>query len=388
MDKEFIRRAITAAAGILPLRRRILFESSPDLACNTYPVFCELLADPAMADTDLVWLVKEPALWQEKYPQKNVRFVAFDPADPRQKRRAIRLSLTSRCVVFCNKVLWPPRRGQLCLSLGHGSPIKQCKGTYTPGRFCNRWLYPSEGIRETMEEQLGYQPGQGLCFGYPRNDALLHPAGALDKLVDRAGRRTVFWLPTFRQHQQSSAANYTLPGCGLPLLTEEGALERLNACLQKENVLLILKPHPVQDMSAIRAGSFSNFVLLYDDDLRREGVQLYEALADADALLTDYSSVYCDYLLTGRPIGLTFDDLAQYGQNRGFVAEDIRTLVKGRELYTFDDLAGFIGEVSRGEDPAAEARRTANDYYNDVKDGSSAARTAAYVRDFMKKGKE
>lgn len=386
MNKETIRACITKAAGLLPLRRRVLLESSPDLACNTYPVFQAMLADPAFADVELTWLVKDSSLWRERYPQKNVTFVDYDPADRKQRLRAVLLALTSRCVVTSNKTLWASRKGQLCLFLGHGTPIKQCKGFYTPGKFCNQWVYPSESVREMMEDQLGLSAGQGALLGYPRNDALLHSSGALDKLVDRKGRKVLFWLPTFRQHNNTYDSNYTLPGCGLPLLGEEGALEALNRRLEELGVLLVLKPHPVQDMSAIRAGSFSSFRLLYDEDLRQADVRLYEALADADALLTDYSSVYCDFLLTGKPIALTFDDLAQYERNRGFVMEDIRQVVKGRYLYTLDDLLVFLSDLHDGTDLEREARIQACNYYNHWQDDGSAARVAAVVRRFLTKG--
>lgn len=386
MNKEAIRGGLTALAGVLPLKRRVLLESNPDLACNAWPVFQEMLADPAFADVELVWLVKDSSLWREKFPQPNVRFVELDPNDRRSKLRAILLALTSQCVVFCNKVLWPPRRGQLALFLGHGTPIKQCRGIYTPGRFCNRWVYPSEAVKDTMAEQFGLDPAQGLLLGYPRNDALTRPSGALDRLVDRQGRKCIFWLPTFRRHADGGNCSYALGGCGLPLLEEEGALERLNEALERAGVLLVLKPHPVQDMSAITADSCSAFRLISDEDLRRAGVQLYEALADADALLTDYSSVYCDYLLTGKPVGLTFDDLGRYEENRGFVADDIRTLVKGRVLERPEELLTFVDEVARGEDAAAARRSAANDYYNDLRDGASARRVTEYIRTFLNKG--
>lgn len=386
MNKESIRGLITSCAGVLPLKRRVLLESSPDLACNVFPVFREMLEDPAFADVELTWLVKDSSLWRERYPQDNVTFVDYDPSDRKQKLRAIKLALTSKCVLFCNKTLWSPRKGQLSLFLGHGTPIKQCKGFYTPGTFCNRWSYPSEPVKPVMEEQLGLAPEQGLCLGYPRNDALFHPSGAMDKVVDRQGRKCIFWLPTFRQHTKDYDNNYTLPGCGLPLLGEEGALEELNRALEEAGILLLLKPHPVQDMSAIRAGSYSGFQLIYDSDLQKADVQLYEMLADADALLTDYSSVYCDYLLTGKPIGLTFDDLEQYEGSRGLVMEDIRSLVKGRYLYTLPDLLEFIGEIARGEDPAREERAAANDYYNHWQNDGSAERVADCIRTFFEKG--
>lgn len=386
MNKETLRRMITACAGLLPMKNRVLLESSPDLADNTYPAFVAMANDPAFRDVELTWLAKDCHQYRAAWPQANVKFVEYDPNDTKQRLRAIWLALTSRCILSCNKTLWAPRKGQLSLFLGHGTPIKQCKGFYTPGLFCNRWSYPTENVRDVMVEQLGLRPEQGRPLGYPRNDALLHPAGALDKVVDRQGRTVLFWLPTFRQHQKSYDNNYTLPGCGLPLLTEEGNLEKLNAALERHNILLVLKPHPVQDMSALKASGSGNFKLLYDADLRAAGVQLYEVLADTDGMLTDYSSVYCDYLLTGKPIGLTFDDLEQYSKNRGLVMEDIRDFVKGRYLYTLDDLLVFLEELSKNQDPERENRKAALDYYDQWQDDGAARRVADYIRRFLERG--
>ena len=386
MNKETIRSMITACAGLLPMKKRVLLESSPDLADNTYPAFVAMAHDPAFRDVELTWLAKNCDQYKAAWPQSNIRFVEYDPNDKAQRIRAIWLALTSKVVLTCNKTLWAPRKGQLSLFLGHGTPIKQCKGFYTPGLFCNRWSYPSENVVGDMVEQLGLHPDQGRPLGYPRNDALLHPTGVLDRLVDRQGRKVLFWLPTFRQHQKSYDNNYTLPGCGLPLLTEAGSLEKLDAALEKHNILLVLKPHPVQDMSAVKAAGSRNFKLLYDTDLRAAGVQLYEALADTDGMLTDYSSVYCDYLLTGKPVGLTFDDLEQYTKNRGLVMENVTDYLKGRYLYTLDDLELFLGELAQDQDPEAENRKKALDHYDQWQDDGAARRVADYIRRFLERG--
>ena len=165
MNKETLRRGITALGGLLPLRRRVLLESSPDLSCNVYPVFREILEDPAFADVELTWLVKDSALWRDRYPQKNVTFVDYDPDDRGSRLRAIRLALSSRCVLFCNKTIWTPRKGQLSLFLGHGTPIKSCRGFYSPGKFCNRWSYPAESVKAVMEQELDLDPAQGQPLG-------------------------------------------------------------------------------------------------------------------------------------------------------------------------------------------------------------------------------
>ncbi len=51
----------------------------------------------------------------------------------------------------------------------------------------------------------------------------------------------------------------------------------------------------------------------------KEGLQLYEFIHCADALVSDYSSVAIDYLLLDRPLGFTLDDYKEYTQSRGWV---------------------------------------------------------------------
>ena len=61
--------------------------------------------------------------------------------------------------------------------------------------------------------------------------------------------------------------------------------------------------------------TLSNLVFINDAFLSDNGIINYELLGVADALLTDYSSVYYDYLLLDRPIGLCWDDYEEYKAN-------------------------------------------------------------------------
>lgn len=384
--KDFIRIALTGVLSLGKMKNRIVFESNPDLADNAWPVFKYFLDMGLDSRYELCWLVGDKARYEGMFPGRNVSFVEYDAKSKVSRLGAASVLLHSKCVVFCNKTVWSPRPGQLSLFLGHGSPIKTCRGIYTPGGFCNRWTYTAESLKDIMIRELGLDPNQGELLGFPRNDALLEPFGALDRVIDRKGRKVIFWLPTFRRHKVESGCNYELPGCGLPLLGEEGALLRLNEALQKNNVMIVLKPHPVQDMSAVHAADMSNFCLIDDEMLQKANVRLYEALADADALMTDYSSVYYDYLITGKPIALTFDDLEKYSGSRGFVFEDIKTEILGRTVTDEGELFDFIAELNAGEDKTACARAMANARFNHYSGGSTKA-VADYILNFLSKDK-
>ena len=90
--------------------------------------------------------------------------------------------------------------------------------------------------------------------------------------------------------------------------------------------------------------------------------------------------------MTGKPIGLTLDDLAAYQEKRGLVMEDITQIVKGRYLYTLSDLVDFAGDIAAGRDPERAARQQACDYYNHWQDGGSAGRVADLIQSYFEKG--
>lgn len=72
-----------------------------------------------------------------------------------------------------------------------------------------------------------------------------------------------------------------------------------------------------------------------------------------DALLTEYSSVFYDYLLCGRPIGLCWEDFEEYNRNVGFTVDIDEALEGCERLYTVDALCAFIADVARGTRPSA-----------------------------------
>ncbi|MBQ6021081.1 MAG: CDP-glycerol glycerophosphotransferase family protein, partial [Clostridia bacterium] len=93
-----------------------------------------------------------------------------------------------------------------------------------------------------------------------------------------------------------------------------------------------------------------------DSMLSAKGVQTNELLGCSDAMITDYSTVYYDYLLTGKPIGLTTDDVEEYIAKRGFFYDDVYSVLKGVHIGDADALLRFFEDVRNGVDEKAEER--------------------------------
>jgi CDP-glycerol glycerophosphotransferase len=146
-----------------------------------------------------------------------------------------------------------------------------------------------------------------LELGYPRNDILLRPPVKNDLLnVDaecyarvkrhkKSGGRVVVYMPTFRD-------------TFLDFVDENGVgvlqPQELADFAKAHSVLFLLKLHPYVDdrrLSALPG------VVRYPSHQ-----DIYPLLPLADALVTDYSSVYMDYLLLNRPIHFFAYDHQRY----------------------------------------------------------------------------
>lgn len=62
---------------------------------------------------------------------------------------------------------------------------------------------------------------------------------------------------------------------------------------------------------------------------------VYTLLRNADGLITDYSSVYFDYMLLNRPIGFAVEDMENIRTKEGLFLTTLRNICRGLKLGTF-----------------------------------------------------
>ena len=108
-------------------------------------------------------------------------------------------------------------------------------------------------------------------------------------------------------------------------------------------------------------------------------IHLYELLAQSDALITDYSSVYYDYLLLDKQIGLTIDDINNYSKGRGLVFENVFDILKGEYINNFEDMLMFIKNVKNNKDIYKKERDRIKNLTNYFQDGKSAERVVEFI---------
>ena len=161
-------------------------------------------------------------------------------------------------------------------------------------------------------------------------------------------------------------------------------LFRSNAAARETGTLVIVKPHPAQDLAHIRALELSNLRFIDDGLFAAHGITSYEFLACTDALITDYSSVLFDYLLTGKPVGLTFEDIDAYAKQPGFAIDPQPLRESAALLDTPDDFRTFFEQLAAGDDPLLAKRLQLTKLTNQYTDGHSAERVAAFLAERLR----
>ncbi|WP_128476045.1 CDP-glycerol glycerophosphotransferase family protein [Halorussus pelagicus] len=301
-----------------------------------------------------VWLSKDPEVVHEL---QTVGFEAYHCYSARGVALALRAG-----VVFLTQghrdLAMPAAAGAFAVLLWHGVPLKRISWDAEfldlPGPVrraqadmaveFDLLTVPGAGVADQFASGLRIDRERMAVGGYPRNDALFAEfpgeevgidAAALARVRDLAEKRAlVFYLPTFREWTDNSAADRL-------------DFAALDSFLAERDATLVVKTHP-RDSLDVPHG-LSQIVAL------PETSDIYPFLRYADALVTDYSSVYFDYLLLDRPVVFYPYDLAEYRARRGFYF-DYESVTPGPVADSFEDLlAGLDRALDAAADPTGDA---------------------------------
>ncbi len=202
--------------------------------------------------------------------------------------------------------------------------------------------------------------------GYPRNDIIINPEKYKNKLLNcdtetirkvvelrKNGAKSVLYAPTFRDTGGDGISDGIID------------LERLNQFAVTHNLVFVFKLHPLPKYQSISADY--DRILWYDNV-----TDVYPFLHETDIMISDYSSIYMDYILLNRPILFLLYDREKYE-------------TKDRELHTFfnDFITGAVSDnqnqlenhlldILNGKDSFKEKRKEiiAKSYEN-IDDNSS-----------------
>ena len=240
-------------------------------------------------------------------------------------------------------------------------------------------LATSEATAARFSSAFGIARERVIVAGYPRTDGLLasSPSPFLpeaDRTMvqefqthERAGRRVLFYMPTFRDW--GNTADRVIPI----------DWERLEQALRAHGGVLYCKLHPGDRAGLPDLSRFSTIRLL------PSSVDPYPLLRHTHALISDYSSIFFDYLLLDRPVVFYPYDLEAYRTRSRGLYDDYDAVTPGAKAY---DAAGLertltalLASYDEHTERYAAARAAVRSRFYEHVDDRASARLFDILRD-------
>ncbi|MCR6663410.1 MAG: CDP-glycerol glycerophosphotransferase family protein [Luteimonas sp.] len=349
----------------------VMYESFSGLSmsCNPLAIYRELLADPGFRDFRHVWVVDDPARVPDELKSRDDLIVVKRESDAY-------LRYLSTAGYLINNSGFSPyfirKEGQKYLATWHGTPLKtlgkeqkykfydhkrtqrnllQATHVISPNAHTTSVLLDSYDIRQVFG-------GKFAETGYPRVDSTLTlddaSRGRLrERMSLSADRPVVLYAPTWRGTPDEVHFDFS----------------KLESDLRMMSVLdcqVVFRGHSWLER-AVNVKDIDFTVVPSDIDTN-------DLLSIVDVLVTDYSSVFFDFMATGRPIAYYVYDLEQYEAERGmyFDMEEM----PGPKCRTIEELCAsiqFLLEGRGGEGLEAQHAEAAR-RFNSHDDGGATRR--------------
>lgn len=272
---------------------------------------------------------------------------------PKASLRGLWAYLRAEAVLFTHGLYGSPRPvpRKPVVNLWHGDGPKDITpGRGVGGHIASTYFVGSTPLFSHWQAAAFDVPAERvLVTGNPRTDRLWQAVG-LERLAALGITGPfVVWMPTFRRPRAVGAVRVYDEG---PVHGGSDGLDELLAGLRARGLQLVVKPHP---MDADRR-RWPGAVTVDEDDLVGAGVPLYGLLGASSGLVTDYSSVWVDYLLVDRPLAFLVPDLDSY--DRPLFPADVLDWVPGEVVdLGRDPFEEFLADVEADGDLGTERRR-------------------------------
>ncbi|MBF7015970.1 glycosyltransferase [Staphylococcus durrellii] len=286
---------------------------------SPYAIFKHLINDKSFKNFQHIWVVSNSSKqksYSKLYNQyNNVKFIVKESKDY--------LFYLAKCKYLINNATFPnyftKKHDQTYINTWHGTPLKfmgldiknnlvESQNTIRNFLSSDYIITPNNHTSEVFKKAFklgGLIDNSILEIGYPRIDNTLNSnKDDVIKKLNNQGIKTnnspiLMFSPTWRGRLVSD-----------PEDNIEDMIEIIEQLNKETKYQVILKVHPFIYHKAMHNKKLKPYLI--DDDFDTN-----ELLSVVDMLVTDYSSIFFDYLVTDKPIIFYTPDYETYEQGRG-----------------------------------------------------------------------
>lgn len=229
-----------------------------------------------------------------------------------------------------------------------------------------------------QRKNIPVEQSKVLVTGYPRNDLFFNYDKKQYKSIKSdlgLNGYTILYAPTWRKWEQTKYFPFN-----------DFELDGLVRFLRENKITIVLRPHSV-DMYRRDDGDIINNLDFCNDVIKIISIDEYEdtqkLLLASDCLITDYSSIFYDYLLLERPIIFLPYDKEIYSKRMGDFLGDYDYETPGIKLYEQKLFIDYVSKIKNGRDEFNEARNNLCNLAHKYLDGNSSERVFRFIDEMM-----
>ena len=358
----------------------VLYEShaGAGMLCNPLALFKEFLKRDDFSNYLHIWVIADDSeieyLRNEYKEYPNVLFVKYHTVGYAYfVARCKRLINNTSFLGFFSK-----REGQLLLNTWHSITVKYLGYDIVDGKrhvsnmlrnllMADYIISPNEfmtGIFDDSFRLRNIYKGKYIEEGYPRNDNVLHTKR--DEIIKKLSahgtqvdpnKKIILYAPTW------SGNNVSTPKIDFERYS--AITEKFKNSIDNQKYQLLIKPHQIEYRNLTKEQlELGNFVSY--------SIDANELLSIVDIVITDYSSIYFDYLVAKKPVLFYIPDLEEYSKTRGiyFTVDEL----PGPCAKNFDELANYINDIEQVKEKYNESLNDTRGWACKYDDGNVSKR--------------
>lgn len=256
----------------------------------------------------------------------------------------------------------------------YSNPVKQLIARLiTPQLFLSfdYVFVPSDFVVKILPKSWKINKTKFFIAGYPRNDIFFNEIPGADigislklkeklkELKSQGVQKFILYMPTFRRGSLKFELEKIID------------ISQFNLLMKEEKAHFFVKLHPKfgeQDTKSVKS---PNITFIEESDI-------HPLLKKFDLLITDYSSIFVDFLLADKPIVFFPYDFEEYRQKEGFLF-NYEEYTPGPKAFNPREFLETLSGALQGEDRFKEKRKEIRNLYHQYVDGKSAERITNIV---------
>jgi CDP-glycerol glycerophosphotransferase (TagB/SpsB family) len=298
-----------------------------------------------------------------------------------------KVCVVNQGIIDVNKFIPSP----LIINLWHGIPLKKVMYDNDVNNKPNRFKkvkkiffpfirYPedydmmiscSENDRNNFASAFKIAKENIKITGYPRNDAIFINNNI--QFVDK-NKFNVIYMPTFRKRKNKDNFFASFE------------IDEISKKLEMLNSVLYLKIH-LCDQSKIK--NLDKYIkkldcikIIDDEEINND---IYSIINSFNILITDYSSIYFDFLLTDKPIIFFPFDYRYYIKYDRSLYYDYESVTPGPKCKNWDEIIEWIEKFKNNPSLYSEERKKTRYGFHKYQDGKSSERVYNEIKKLIEK---